>query len=130
MTRPDTYFTHDKKTLRAQLLDREARDEAEKWNNITSSQIRRYFGQVTADRRRLEIIDNAEDEARVAMAMLKAATAYTAAKESKRKPIADFVAHHAGLVKSQEEFFAFARHFEAVVAWHKVFEKQKAQFAN
>ena len=125
MPRPTGYFGNDSKTPRPALFDAEAQEEARAWAAIKSSQLRRFFGQVMADRRQLEIKGAAarDEEAQVAMALLKAGAAYAAAREAARKPLAEFVAHHTRLVSSVADFRAFARHFEAVVAWHKVFEK-------
>ncbi len=133
MARPSRYFGDDGKTPRADLFDNEAREEARAWvgSDIKTSQVRRFFGQVMADKRQLELkgVGAQDEEAQVAMALLKASTAYTAAREKNRKPLAEFAHHHAGLVKSIPEFKAFARHFEAVVAWHRVFEEEnKANF--
>ncbi len=125
MTRPARYFTAAGTTPRPELFDREAQEEAQGWLAIKPSQLRRFYGQTMADRRRLELKGPAaeDDEARVAMALLKAGAAYAAAREKTRNPLADFLAHHAGLVRTVADFRAFARHFEAVVAWHTVFTK-------
>jgi len=127
--RPEGYWISDDKP-RPELFDAEAQAEAGKWSKIKTAQVRRFFGQVMADKRHFDLRKGTEDpsadsDACVAMAMLKATSAYAAARDSKRQPLADFVAHHANLVKSLQDFSLFARHFEAVVAWHKVFESQK-----
>lgn len=135
MPRPHSYFVRaddksrsnepQRAVMRRELFDEEAQEEARRWAAIKSAQLRRFFGQVMADRRQFELkgAQARDEEAQVAMALLKAATAYTAAREPARRPLAEFVAHHATLVKTIADFRAFARHFEAVVAWHKVFEK-------
>lgn len=123
---PRAYLTPDG-TPRHELFDAEAQAEAKRWAGIKSSQVRRFFGQVQSDLRKIELDgDKATDEqARVAMAFLKATAAYAAAREKARRPLAEFAGHHAGLVKTVADFKIFARHFEAVVAWHRVFEEQK-----
>jgi CRISPR-associated protein Csm2 len=120
------YFTKDG-VPRHELFDAEAQEEARKWAEIRSSQVRRFFGQAHADRRNIEIKrQNATDEdALVAMAFLKATSAYAAAREKARKPLADFAKQHADVVKSIKDLKVFLRHFEAVVAWHRVFEEEK-----
>ncbi len=124
MPRPTAYFEPGSTIPRAALFDAEAQEEAGGWKEIKSAQLRRFFGQVMADRRQFELkgAEARDEEAQVAMALLKASTAYTAAREKSRQPLADFVAHHAQRVKTIADFRVFARHFEAVVAWHKVFE--------
>lgn len=131
MARPQSYFGPDGRTPRPELFDAEARAEALAWARIKSSQLRRFFGQVMADRRQFELKgpQARNEEAQVAMALLKAGAAYAAAREPDRKPLAEFAAHHAKLVKTLADHRAFARHFEAVVAWHKVFEKENGPAA-
>lgn len=122
------YFTNDG-VPRHELFDEEAQEAAHKWTEIKSSQVRRFFGQAHADRRNIEIKrENATDEdALVAMAFLKATSAYAAAREKARKPLADFAKQHAEKVKTIKDFKVFLRHFEAVVAWHRVFEEDKKE---
>jgi CRISPR-associated protein Csm2 len=131
MTRPETYYGPDGRTPRPDLFDAEAQAEANRWKEVKSSQLRRLFGQVMADRRQFELKGKAagDAEAQVAMALLKAGAAYAAAREPKRIEMAAFAAHHARLVKTVADFRVFARHFEAVVAWHKVFEKESGDRA-
>ncbi len=117
-------YTDEAGNLRPELFDSEARAQATAMKGIAHSQIRRFFAQVMADKRRFDLSgEAAETEARVAMAMLKAKAAYTAGRDDKNQPLSDFVSHHAGLVNTITDFSHFARHFEAVVAWHKVEEK-------
>ncbi len=120
--RPKEYFTTEG-VPRHELFDAEAQAEARLWSDIKSSQVRRFFGQAHADRRQIELDgEGASDEqAKVAMAFLKATSAYAAARETARKPLADFANHHAERVKTIKDFKTFLRHFEAVVAWHRVF---------
>ena len=132
MTRPEGYYADaERKIPRPALFDAEAQAEAELWKDVKSSQLRRFFGQVMADRRQFEIKgkEARDEEAQVAMALLKAGAAYAAARDPARKAMADFAAHHAGLVRTVTDFRVFARHFEAVVAWHKVFEKARDEQA-
>ena len=123
--RPQAYFT-DGGVPRHELFDVEAQAEAKLWadNDIKPAQVRRFYGQIQADRRRIELegAKAQDEEARVAMALLKAATAYAAARESKREPLHEFAKWHARLVNTIADFKMFCRHFEAVVAWHRVYK--------
>lgn len=129
--RPKAYVTDDG-TPRHELFDSEAQAEAQRWEKIKSTQVRRFFGQVHADLRKIELDgETANDEqARVAMAFLKATSAYAAARDGARRPLADFAEHHAAIVRTIADFKVFARHFEAVVAWHRVFEEQSKNDGN
>lgn len=127
--RPTEYFADSGKIPRHELFDEEAQAEARRWQSIKSSQVRRFFGQAHADRRQIELVgDKATDEqAKVAMAFLKATSAYAAARDKDRAPLADFAKHHANCVEGIDDFKTFLRHFEAVVAWHRVFEEAEKQ---
>lgn len=129
------YFTKDG-VPRHELFDAEAQEEARKWvdSKIESSQVRRFFGQAQTDKRKIEIKGKSavDEDALVAMAFLKAASAYADGRrdDDQIKPLSDFMAHHAKMVRTKQDFSAFLRHFEAVVAWHRVFKKKDKQERN
>jgi hypothetical protein len=56
---------------------------------------------------------------------LKASAAYAGAR-ARKPPIAlvKFFVAAANSVNTRKDYFAFARHFEAVMAFHKVFEEK------
>lgn len=113
--------------LRPELVDSEARAEAQCWQaaGIKTTQLRRFFGAVRADERRFALQQGkpADSEVQVAMMMLKTKAYYAAARDNKHQRIANFCKNHAGLVKTHQDFLHFLRHFEAVTAYHKYFEK-------
>lgn len=116
--------------MRPDLVDGEARNEARLWkdNDIKTTQLRRFFGAVRADERRFALQQDrpADSEVQVAMMMLKTKAYYAAARERKHQAIADFCDHHAKLVKNHTDFMHFLRHFEAVTAYHKFFERDNS----
>ena len=121
--RPERYRDGDK--LRPALFDEEARAEAERWRGIKSAQLRRFYGAVTAFVRKVEIDRGgrlSDTDAQVDMALLKASATYAAARSREHRPIRDYFEHHAKLVTGVESYRDFARHFEAVVAYHKAVE--------
>ncbi len=125
-----TAYRDEKGHLRPALFDDEAREIARAMGAVAHSQLRRFFGQVMADKRRFELRAESgtppdDSDAQVAMALLKAKAAYAAKREKKNKPLRGFAENHARLVQTIADFRTFARHFEAVVAWHKVHEKQQ-----
>ena len=126
-SRPDTYTGQDGH-MRPDLVDSEARDEARLWKDIKTTQLRRFFGAVRADERRFALQQDrpADSEVQVAMMMLKTKAYYAAARERKHQPIADFCDHHAKLVRNHTDFTHFLRHFEAVTAYHKFFDKDNS----
>lgn len=115
--------------LRPALFDGDAIEEAERWRDVKASQLRRFFGAVRAflqqaDARVGQAADHApsDTDAMVSMAMLKASATYAAARDRKHEPIKDFFEHHARLVDGIQAYRDFARHFEAVVAYHKQYD--------
>jgi CRISPR-associated protein Csm2 len=78
---------------------------------------------VTGFKRRLELDADqriGDDDVQVHMAYLKAAAAYAV---TRRQPdeLVRFFTIHANSVKTRAQYGTFCRHFEAVVAYHKVF---------
>jgi len=108
------------------LLDAGAQKTAQDLAEIPTTQIRRFFGQVSAIKRRLEMDrDKAitEGEIQAQLAFLKASTAYAAGRDGKNLPVLRFMVRHANTVRTRDDFSAFHRHFETVVAFHKVYGK-------
>jgi CRISPR-associated protein Csm2 len=117
----------DRKTLRPDLLNREAQERAKALRQVASSQLRRFYGPTVAFKQRLEIdrqVTNSEVEAQVAY--LKAISAYAGARKQPRALVEFFVAA-ANSVKTREDYVCFTRHFEAVMAFHKVFEDKRTE---
>lgn len=109
------------------FLDADARAQAERFAGLAQSQLRRFYGMVTGFKRRLELDSDARlgnDEVQAQMAYLKAAAAY-AAMRNQPPELAEFFIRHANSVRTRGHFERFCRHFEAVVAYHKVFGKEK-----
>ncbi len=117
LKRPESYtiLTDDGPELRPELVDDEARDEATNLRNVTDTQLRRFFGAAKAD----EMNVNSPNQAKVAMALLKAKAHYTAARDRKNRELADFLGHHVKMVATDDDYRYFIRHFEAVIAYHK-----------
>lgn len=120
---------------RAGLFDAEAEDTAKKLAGIPASQLRRFFSAVMAIRRRLDLDEKLGDEfIKAEMALLKARAAYTLARRKKNKDQVEdddellaFFVRHARSVSDRPSFAAFMRHFEAVMAFHKVYEKKQGR---
>jgi len=107
------------------LLDGEAQERAKALREVSSSQLRRFYGTTVAFKQRLQLdqrVTNGEVEAQVAY--LKASSAYAGARKQPKALVEFFVAA-ANSVKTREDYFCFTRHFEAVMAFHKVFEDKR-----
>lgn len=127
------YFAgNESNAPRRELFDGEARAVAEKLKTFPASQLRRFYGAVTALRQQLDLDKTIADEfVRARMAQLKAHAAYTL-KRDRNYPgdLLRFFTDHAEAVKGRHDFLlGFQPHFEAVIAYHKVFEVKKGDRA-
>jgi CRISPR-associated protein Csm2 len=123
---------------RPALLDSEAEETARKLGAIPASQLRRFYGAVMTLRHRLELDPQLADEAiRGEMALLKAKAAYTLARGTNWRSDADtgtdpdelvrFFVRNGRAVQNRADFFAFCKHFEAVMAFHKIYEQKSGR---
>jgi CRISPR type III-A-associated protein Csm2 len=118
-----------RRTIRAGLLDDEAQAEAKAILELPASQLRRFYVSVISLKRELEInpAGNSDALVRARLALLKAHAAY-AKKRMEDMPDAfiKFIVRHVASVKTKDDFvYGFAPCFEAVVAYHKLFESKK-----
>ncbi len=126
-----TYFDGDH--IRPALVDREAQDWAEKISGLKSTQLRRFFDEVKAIQRQIELAvgggaehDEAFRRVRPRFAMLKAKVLYAKGRLGNHFPDAfvQFFVDHTHAAKTYRDFSAFVQHFEAVVGFHKFLAKE------
>lgn len=126
---PFAYFAPNTEAPRAEMLDREAEEVAKRLASLPASQLRRFYGAVMALRRRLDLDKSVPDEEiRAQLALLKAQAAYTYRRRERDYPqeLVEFFTRHAAAVRTRKDFLlGFQKHFEAVVAYHKVFEQKR-----
>jgi CRISPR-associated protein Csm2 len=113
-----------------QFVDSDAQKQAKELEALPTSQLRRFYGMVTAFKRRLELDDKIGDgDVQALIAHLKASAAYAAMRNQQQRltrsfeELVRFFTAHANSVKTRKQYLIFCRHFEAVVAYHKVFGK-------
>ena len=110
---------------RPEMVDQEAETWARTFGCIPASQLRRFYSAVTSLKRQIELDPSFPDEAlKARLALLKAHAAY-AQKRVKNMPeeFVIFFVRHADAVQNRTDFLrGFAPHFEAVVAYHKIYE--------
>jgi len=108
-------------------LDQEAQERARRLHAVHSSQLRRFYGAIIAFKQRLRIDKTVTDgEVRAQLAYTKASAAYAGARARKQpEELVKFFVEAANSVNTRDDFDAFARHFEAVVAYHKVFAERE-----
>jgi len=133
--RPVKYFEADG-SLAAELLDSAAEKQARSLQNVTTTQLRRFYEDVLALDRRLQVESEGAGQEkreevfkrmRAEFKMLKAKAAYAHGREAKQFPreFLQFFIDHVHAVNTAREFDAFCKHFQAVVAFHKFFGKNR-----
>ncbi len=121
---------------RKELFDQEAEELAKKLANIPASQLRRFYSVVQRIKRRLDLDRSlGGDFIQSELAILKARGAYALARLDYRPDpskgydpdeLLTMLVRHGRSVTDRDSFLAFARHFEAVMAFHKVYEDKRA----
>ena len=131
--RPVTYFQPDG-ALAPALMDSQAEDLAQQLNQVTTTQLRRFYDDVLTLRQRLaaeqrqghdkEAVFN---ELRADFKMLKAKAVYAHGRSEKTcpRPLLQFFIEHVAAVNNARQFEAFCKHFQAVVAFHKFYGDNK-----
>lgn len=93
-------------------------------NKLTTSQLRRFFGEV----RRIQMVGYEDAKSDFILLSPKLAYAVGRAKDkNKNSKIADFyivISNGISRVKDEQSFKNFIKIFEAIVAYHKQYEKQ------
>lgn len=119
----ENYFKPNSKTIRVELLDEEAQKIAEQFKDLPNTQLRRFFVPVVALRLRAQAgkLDDAQVKAELAMMKARAAYAYKRPGQKVPAALVQFFTRHAASADTPEKLIAFARHFEAVVAYHRVY---------
>lgn len=122
------YFAdNDPKAPDPALLDSKAEEVAKKLAGLPASQLRRFYAEVMALKRRAELTNIGDGEIRAQMLLLRAKAAYTKERQERYPDeLVAFFNRHAHSVASKHDFLkGFQPHFEAVMAFHKVFENDK-----
>lgn len=117
-----SYF--DNGHIRERLFRHEAVDAAERLEGVDPTQIRRYFGAVEQLRRRMRSQEMAAEELLAMLALIQMRAIYSAARDQKNKPLAEFIARHVKAIAREADPVrafreGFFRHFEAVIGFHK-----------
>lgn len=129
---PVQYFAaNDRTAPNATLLGSEAEHVARRLASVRASQLRRFYGEVMALKRRAELTKITDEEIRAQLMLLRAKAAYTWSRQSSYPgELVAFFNRHAHSVKTKEDFLrGFQPHFEAVMAFHKAFEDKKGNAA-
>lgn len=128
-TRPSQSNTA-KPAPRPELFDEEALAVAQKLAGIKASQLRRFFGAVQTLKRKLQLDGRLDLEfIKGEMALLKAKSGYMLQRLHKGDEDAwdllTLLVRHGRSIENRDDFFTFARHFEAVMAYHKMLSNER-----
>jgi CRISPR-associated protein Csm2 len=116
----------------ADMVDQKAEEQARKLGQVATSQLRRFYEDVTVLKRR---IDQAANEGqprekvferfRADFKMLRAKAYYAHGRNKRVFPVEflEFFEQHVLSVRTVQEFDAFCQHFQAVVAFHKFYAR-------
>jgi CRISPR type III-A-associated protein Csm2 len=124
------YFQENSGEPRPEIVGEEAENVARELKALPASQLRRFYSAAMALKRQLELDHSGrvtDEEVRTRLGLLKAQAAYTC-KRGRNYPLelVAFFTRHADAVRKRDDFLrGFCRHFEAVVAYHKVFEDRR-----
>ncbi|MCX7685115.1 MAG: type III-A CRISPR-associated protein Csm2 [Acetobacteraceae bacterium] len=113
------------------LFGKQAEEVARKLATVPARQLRRFYAEVMALKRRAERTAISDAEIVAQMTLLRAKAAYTWGRQT-RYPgeLVAFFTRHAHSVTSKKDFLhGFQPHFEAVMAFHKVFEDKRGNAA-
>lgn len=123
------YDGPDKKTLKKVLLDSDAIKWAEKFEDLKTSQMRRFYDELKAIERKILAAGDiaAQEEAfkqnRALITMFKAKAAYAQKRKVSPREFTQFIFDHEESIKDLKDFKAFLKVFEAVVAFHRFYAK-------
>lgn len=128
--RPLKYFTDEgKKALNPDLLDEEARKNAENFKLLKGTQMRRFYDDLKAIERKIMAgNDLTEQKAnfqrdRALIVMFKAKALYAEKRKVAPKEFTQFIFDHVASITDLNDFKGFLKVFEAVVAFHKWYSK-------
>jgi CRISPR-associated protein Csm2 len=120
----------EKKILDPNLLDSYAKESAQKFRKLKSSQMRRFYDEIKAIERKIlsgdERIAKANFERdRALIVMLNAKAVYAQMRDVAPPDFTAFIFNHVASINDLHDFKAFVKVFEAVVAFHKFFAPDK-----
>lgn len=130
-TAPKPYYGDGTSAPNAALFERDARLVAEQLvaANFNNTQLRRFFSPVVELKNRVLAGTISSQEIKAELALLKARAAYAKKRPGIRIPdaLVRLFADHAHWVDESQDLLVFARHFEAVVAYHRALMPVRGQ---
>lgn len=127
---PVRYFVtggNGKPALDRDLVGKNAEECARSFlGKIDNTQLRRFYTPVVSLRDRAIAGRVSSEDVQAELALLKARVAYAYKRPGTKVPeeLVRMFTEHAASVQTCDDFVAFARHFEAVVAYHRAFSEK------
>jgi CRISPR-associated protein Csm2 len=122
---------NDKMVLNADLFEKRARPIAEELvaANLNNTQLRRFFSPVVELKNKVLAGSISNEELKAELALLKARAAYAKKRPGVKVPdaLVRLFTEHAHWVDDGRELLLFARHFEAIVAYHRALMAGRGQ---
>ncbi len=133
MPKPLAYFSDpEKKRLKPELVDDQARKNAEDFKDLLkATQMRRFYDDMKAIERKIMAgKDIKEQQAnferdRALIVMFKAKAVYAEKRKVAPRAFTQFIFDHVASIKDLDDFKGFLKVFEAVVAFHKFFSPER-----
>jgi CRISPR-associated protein Csm2 len=126
------YFKgEDKKVLDPELLDERSIEWAQKFKDLKTAQMRRFYDDLKAIERKIMAgKDSQEQEANFKrdwslVVMFKAKAVYAEKRRVSPREFTQFIFDHVASIRDLKDFKAFIKVFEAVVAFHKFFSPER-----
>lgn len=126
-----TYFKDSaKKILDPTLVDQTARDNAESFVKLKPTQMRRFYDEFKAIERKIDMGKDLQERQanferdRALIMMFKAKAAYAERRGVAPREFTQFIFDHMASIESLEDFRAFLKVFEAVVAFHRFYSQE------
>lgn len=121
-----------KKIIKQELLDKYPQELAKKFVNqdikLSSSQMRRFYDEIKAIERSILRESDQEDAFRrrqPSLYLLKAKAVYSYKRKAAPYDFVQFIFDHVESIKDVNDFKAFVKVFEAVVAYHKFYSDDR-----
>ena len=130
--KPLTYFSDpEKKRLKPELLDDQARKNAEDFKDLKATQMRRFYDDIKAIERKIMAGKDLQEQQanferdRALIVMFKAKAVYAEKRKVAPRAFTQFIFDHVASINDIKDFKGFLKVFEAVVAFHKFFSPER-----
>lgn len=127
---PMRYFKDaQKQVLDDSLVDAKAIEWARSFERLKSTQMRRFYDDLKAIERKVQLGKDLQEQQgnfereRALITMFKAKAVYAEKRGVSPRAFTEFIFNHMASIKDLNDFRAFIKVFEAVVAFHRFYAK-------